>query len=112
MRSAVSRVCIFVLAFVSFQVLGAELDSRTQQRVRAATFEVVVPKPTNDTLTYEKPLPMELLPYLVRNDQYEPRGTAFAFKKNQYVTAAHVFQLGSRSQRATPMLRDGSGHVY
>ncbi|MGH8115033.1 MAG: hypothetical protein ACREPS_08285, partial [Rhodanobacteraceae bacterium] len=37
--------------------------------IQSATFEVVAAKPA-DTLTYEKPLPMDLLPYQERTDKY------------------------------------------
>jgi len=91
---------------------AAELSNQAQLAVRTATFEIVHLKPVTDSVSYEKPLPMDLLPYSIRNDKYEPMGTAFAFGKDQFVTAAHVLHLGSKSQRLTPVLRDADGHVY
>lgn len=88
------------------------LDPATQQKVRAATFEVVMAKPADDPITYEKPLPLELLPYQFRNDKYFSIGTAFALGQHRYVTAAHVIGAGFASQWGTPALRDGAGRVY
>jgi hypothetical protein len=34
-----------------------------QKAIRANTFEVVMKKPVADSATYEKPLPLELLPF-------------------------------------------------
>jgi serine protease Do len=81
-------------------------------RINSATFEVVTPKPVDDPLTYEKPLPLELLPYQERTDKYFSVGTAFALGHNRYVTARHVLMVAANSPTKTIALRDASGHVY
>ena len=89
------------------------LEAATQQHIRAATFEVVQKKPAEDpAVTYDHPLPMELIPYQERNDKYRSVGTAFAIGGNRYVTAGHVFMLGAGSQFGPPALRDAAGEVY
>ncbi len=89
------------------------LDTATQQHIRAATFEVVQKKPAEDpAITYDHPLPLELIPYQERNDKYRSVGTAFAIGGNRYVTAGHVFMLGAGSQFGPPALRDAAGEVY
>jgi serine protease Do len=91
---------------------GTPLDPDQQKAIRAATFEVVYPKPAHDSLSYEKPLPTELVPFIERTDQYFSLGTAFALGGNRYVSAAHVIMVGVGSQYDPPALRDTSGHVY
>ncbi|MEP6896918.1 MAG: trypsin-like peptidase domain-containing protein [Rhodanobacter sp.] len=91
---------------------AASLDPAVLPKIQAATFEVVAAKPVKDPLTYEKPLPLELLPFQERNDKYYSIGTAFAIGNNRYVTAAHVLQVGIKSLWGEPALRDASGHVY
>jgi hypothetical protein len=91
---------------------AAGLDAATQAKVRAATFEVVTPKPETDTLTYEKPLPLDLLPYRIRVDKYFPLGTAFALGPHRFATASHVLSAGFGSQFGAPALRYGNGRVY
>jgi hypothetical protein len=81
-------------------------------RVTQATFEVVQKKPELDPLVYEKPLPLELVPYQERSDKYRSIGTAFAIAPNQFVTASHVLGAGNGSQFGPPALRDAAGHVY
>ncbi|HTV80499.1 MAG TPA: serine protease [Steroidobacteraceae bacterium] len=89
------------------------LDSATQQQIVAATFEVVQMKPPEDgPVTYERVLPMDLIPYQQRVDKYRSIGTAFAIGPNQYVTAGHVLSVGEGSQFGPPALRDGAGNVY
>jgi hypothetical protein len=89
------------------------MDTAIQKKVRAATFEVVFPKPPEDLISYEKPLPFELLPFQYRNDKYLSIGTAFAIGNHRYVTAAHVLNEGIGSQfMIAPAVRDGAGHVY
>jgi serine protease Do len=104
-------LCVGLLA-ITRDVGAAELDGGAQQRIRAATFEVVQLKPGEGSVVYEKPLPMELLPYQERNDKYRSVGTAFAIGGNRYVTAGHVLLLGQGSQFGAPALRDAAGNVY
>lgn len=90
----------------------AGVTPELQRAIRAATFEVVMKKPTQDPLTYEKPLPLELLPYVERTDAYQSIGTAFALGDNTYVTAAHVLTAAVDSQYGPPVLRTSAGQVY
>lgn len=91
---------------------GTTLDSRVMDAISDAVYEVVEPKPTKDSLQYEKPLPMDLLPYSVRTDKYYSIGTAFAISPSEFVSAAHVMNLGSGSQFKEIFLRDREGKVY
>ncbi len=68
-------------------------------------------KPDKDPVTYEKPLPLDLLPFIERNDAYRSIGTAFALGSNTYVTAAHVVAAGIASQYGPPALRRSDGTV-
>ena len=94
------------------QATAAELSASAQQRIRSATFEVVQLKPTADQAVYERPLPLDLIPYQQRVDRYRSIGTAFAIGENRFVTAAHVILVGVGSQFGPPALRDASGQVY
>jgi hypothetical protein len=91
---------------------AADLSPSVLPKVQAATFEVVAAKPSHDPLTYEKPLPLDLLPYQQRTDKDYSIGTAFALGGNRYVTAAHVLMIGLDSLWGPPELRDAAGHVY
>lgn len=103
---------VLVLA-VSPSICRAEsLPADAQQHVLAATFEVVQLKPDDGAVTYERPLPMELIPYQQRIDKYRSIGTAFAIAANRYLTAAHVIRIGMGSQFGPPALRDAAGEVY
>jgi len=83
-----------------------------QSRVRAATFEVVVPKPADTGVTYERTPPLELLPYTERNDKFWPVGTAFAIAPDTFVSAGHVLQAALEGMGGAPRLRDASGQTY
>ncbi|GAB2565456.1 trypsin-like peptidase domain-containing protein [Dyella jejuensis] len=91
---------------------AASPDPALVSKIDAATFEVVIPKAVDDPLTYEKPLPLDLLPYQERTDKYFSVGTAFALGDNRYVTAGHVLTIGFGDLSGPPALRDASGHVY
>ncbi len=90
----------------------AALNSRVMDAICVSVYEVVVAKPVNDSLQYEKPLPMDLLPYSMRTDKYYSVGTAFAISSSEFVSAAHVMNLGSASQFKEIFLRDRKGKVY
>jgi serine protease Do len=100
------------IALIPVPARAADLDPAIQQQILAATFEVVQLKPPEQTLTYERPLPMELIPYQQRVDKYRSIGTAFAIGPDRYVTAGHVLVLGMGSQFGPPALRDAAGQVY
>ncbi len=88
------------------------LSENALAAVKRSVLEVVVPKPEHDSLQYEKPLPMDLLPYAVRTDKYYSIGTAFLIDSTRFVSAAHVMMLGSGSQFREVFLRDAGGKVY
>lgn len=103
---------LVVLAAMTCHVSFAEtLSPSIEKKVRAATFEVVVPKPVVDSLTYERELPLELIPFAIRNDKYIPIGTAFAIGKNRYVSAAHVLTAAMTSSYGAPLLRGQDGAI-
>jgi TonB family protein len=102
----------FVLVTLFVATAWAGVTPEIQRAVRAATFEFVLPKPVHDPLSYEKPLPLELLPFKERTDPYEPIGTAFALGHNTYLTAAHVLIAAIDNQYGPPALRASDGKVY
>lgn len=119
LRSVLVILSILVLAYLigcggldRAALKDTTLDSRVMDAISDAVYEVVEPKPTNDSLQYERPLPMDLLPYSVRTDKYYSVGTAFAISPSEFVSAAHVMNLGSGSQFKEIFLRDKKGTVY
>jgi hypothetical protein len=110
--SALAALVLVIGAGTPVPAHATELSNSVQQSIRAATFEVVQLKPPDGEVTYERPLPLELIPYQQRTDKYRSIGTAFAIGPNRYVTAAHVINLGTGSQFGPPALRDGAGKVY
>jgi serine protease Do len=123
MMKALRNVLVIVSVLLFLYLIGcaafhgvssndATLDSRVMDAISDAVYEVVVPKPVSDSMQYEKPLPMDLLPYSVRTDKYYSVGTAFAISPSEFVSAAHVMNLGSASQFKEIFLRDRRGDVY
>ena len=104
---------LFALLLVLSTAARADgLSADVQRQVRAATFEVVQLKPDEGAVVYEKPLPLDLIPYQQRIDKYRSIGTAFAIDGHRFVTASHVLAIGQGSQYGPPALRDASGHVF
>ncbi|MGN6513177.1 MAG: S1 family peptidase [Lysobacteraceae bacterium] len=101
-----------VLAGLAPAAFAASLDPAVLPAIQQATFEVVAAKPDKDPLQYDKPLPLELIPFQERNDKYYSVGTAFAIGDGRYVTAAHVLLVGANSLWGPPALRDSQGRVY
>lgn len=110
----VSAVVILLSGIVFAETPAKQpvLDEKTMELIQAAVYEVIVPKPAKDSLTYEKPLPLDLIPYAIRTDKYYSIGTAFAVAPDRFVSAAHVMPLDSESQYEEVFLRDTSGNVY
>ncbi|MEJ0085483.1 MAG: serine protease [Pseudomonadota bacterium] len=100
-----------LLAFASAESFAAAPSAEMQKKVRAATFEVVVPKAVETGVTYERPLPLELVPFVVRNDRYWPIGTAFAIGPDTFVTAAHVLRSALGGAGGPPVMRSADGKI-
>lgn len=98
--------------FSALTALAKDISKSNIESVSNATFEVILLKPTSDPLTYDRPLPMDLIPFSIRNDLYYSVGTAFATSANKWITAAHVLGLGSKGLHKTYRLRDNLGKVY
>ncbi|MDH5206532.1 MAG: trypsin-like peptidase domain-containing protein, partial [Hylemonella sp.] len=114
-RAALARLftsfAAALLALTGTLAQAEDLRPEVLQALRKATFEVVVEKPTADSLSYEKELPFDLLPFRERNDKYQSIGTAFALDGGRFVSAAHVISLASESLRRRVYLRDPDGKV-
>lgn len=117
-----SRIKTF-LVFICLVTLGlllvhkpcsaeTSLEKKALVLINKAIFEVVVLKPTKDSLTYERALPLDLLPYVERTDKYRSVGTAFAINPTEFATAAHVLALDKESQYKDYFIRDINGTVY
>jgi serine protease Do len=91
---------------------STSLDSAQLEAISDEVMEVVVPKPTKDSLQYEKPLSFDYLPYAFRTDRYYSIGTAFAISPSEFLSAAHVMNIGEGSQFKEVLLRDKEGKVY
>jgi hypothetical protein len=114
-RIASSALFLLAVVYPFHAAAAAPAVSSERARVEAVAgsiFEVVVRKPKQDSLTYERPLPLDQVPYAIRNDPYYSVGTAFAIGPNRWVTAAHVLDLGRESLVKTYRLRDAEGRVY
>jgi serine protease Do len=107
-----ARLLLVVATGFAGGASAASIEPQLLPGIQAATFEVVAAKPLVDPLKYEKPLPLDLLPYQERTDKYYSIGTAFAIGGGRYVTAAHVLLVGVDSLWGPPALRDNGGHVY
>lgn len=108
------KVLVLLLFLVPalLQAEEAALSQNLVGQVKSAVFEVVKKKPVEDPLTYERELPLELLPYSYRMDRYESIGTAFKVDTNRFLTAAHVFALDAATLVPKIYLRDQTGVVY
>jgi hypothetical protein len=102
------------LSLVFITVLFAEdlLSKENLDLINETVFEVVILKPEKDSLTYEKKLPLDKLPFNVRKDKYYSIGTAFTIAKNEFISASHVFTFEQKTQSKNFYIRDKKGNVY
>ena len=115
-----SRISILLFITVFFscattnpQNISPGFSNRAWGLVGSAVFEVVVKKPLNDSLTYDKELNWNLVPFAIRTDDYFSIGTAFAVSRTDLVTAFHVLDLEKESKIFDRyFIRDSSGNVF
>jgi hypothetical protein len=104
---------VALLCLTAVSALAENLPNQAiLQTVKQTVFEVVIPKPEADPLTYEKPLPLDLLPFKVRNDKFFSVGSAFAINDSLLASAAHVLRLYFHTQYGPHKVRDAAGNVY
>lgn len=90
---------------------GAEAAGPNLALIKKSVFEIVLKKPTKDSLSYEEKLPEHLLPFADRNDPYYSVGSAFAVSEKEVITAWHVIDLGAGGLNRQLYLRDHEGKV-
>jgi hypothetical protein len=117
MRGWLATLCLSAFGLALFGCATAAPPapgaSGLQEAINAACFEVVVPRVEKDSLTYERQLPWELIPYNVRSDKFLPLGTAFAIAPDRFLTASHVLSLMDDTRLYAELsLRDKQGQVY
>jgi len=103
---------LFVSCLSTSSDSGA-LSASLLSMVQNAVFEVVVEKPAEGHITYDRELNWDNVPYSIRSDDYYSIGTAFAISRTELVTAFHVINLGYESIVYDKyFIRDSSGKVY
>jgi len=103
---------IFVVLIINNAFSQTLLKPEVLSIVRSNVFEVVVEKPHEGNLSYEKTLPLARIAFSIRNDKYIPLGTAFLMKDKQFYSASHVFNLYEDSVYTDYYIRDEKGAVY
>ncbi|MFP4549738.1 MAG: trypsin-like peptidase domain-containing protein [Spirochaetales bacterium] len=88
------------------------IDRDLLDQIERSVYEVVTKKPIDDPLTYAEELPLHLLPFDQRNDEYQSIGTAFAVERDVFVTAAHVLGLEWPTLQPELYLRTRDGSVF
>lgn len=90
-----------------------ELTPGNKAQIYNSCFEVVIKKPHSDSLEYERELPVEMLSYTERSNQYYSIGTAFAVSPTEMLTAYHVMSLDAWSGLfASTYIRNREGEVF
>lgn len=105
-----SFIWIFFLLYPVFsQTL---LDPQTLDKVQSSVFEVIVEKPSEGSIEYERSLPFSRLAFSIRNDKYLPLGTAFLTSEGKFYSASHVFKLYEDTVYTDYYIRDKNGSIY
>ena len=120
MKHKLSILLIFILTWLNFSCTSfpsgsgaGYLTDKTLRLVNNAVFEVVIEKPENDSLSYDRTINWDIIPYAIRNDKYYSIGTAFAISQTELITAFHVIDLGFDSKIFKKyFIRDSNGDVF
>jgi hypothetical protein len=74
---------------------------------------VVIKKPEEKNIVYDKEIDWTVIPFAVRSDAYYSIGTAFAISETEAVTAFHVIDLSSQGDVYREYyIRDSAKNVY
>ena len=109
---------VFILALTSLMISCLSdrssrhfglLSDKTINLVQKAVFEVIIEKPIDDQILYDRELNWESVPYAIRTDEYNSIGTAFAISNTELISAFHVFGI---NPSLTYMIRDSNGNIF
>lgn len=106
---------IFILFFLissGLSLHAQKIDPTLIDKISKTVVEVVLKKPVEGRISYEKELPLENIDFKTRNDEYYPVGTAFILEGGRLLSAAHVFSPESASPVKAFGIRDALGRVY
>lgn len=110
---------IWIVLFSSFLINCSSQNNKQQHletkildKLNYGIVEIVVPKLEPPLVEYERPLPVEKLPYRQRNDNFLSIGTAFFINQNTLVSAAHVFPISHYSLVKKFYIRDFFGKTH
>jgi hypothetical protein len=101
-------IITFAVLAGSFFSCQKSLNAKVINLAYDAVFEVVLEKPVDDPIIYEKEINWDLVPFARRNDKYHSIGTAFAISKTELITAFHVLEGGNDKY----FVRDSQENVY
>ena len=107
---ALAAISCILFSGRAFSQIG--LSAEKIRLVSDSVFEVVYKKQIKDSLTYEKPLSFDNIPYAERTDKYVSIGTAFAISGTEFITAAHVLSLQTETQVGNLFIRDRNKNVF
>ena len=114
-----SLICLIVLIFLFSSCVtnqsreSTEISQVVFSLAQTAVFEIVVIKPVEDLVIYERDLDWSLVPFSIRSDNYQSIGTAFAISRTEVITAFHVINLGFKSMAYDQFfIRDRNGDVF
>jgi hypothetical protein len=107
-KPLIIMVAIMAGPFLSCQsapTYSRPLNAKLLHLVNDAVFEVVLEKPVDEQIVYEKEIDWNFVPFAMRNDKYHSIGTAFVVSKTEMITA---FQRDGLVLGTVP--EDDSGH--
>lgn len=103
---------ILILSLPNWVIAQEELSSAQIKKYKNGIFEVVTLK-LEDKVVYKEEFPQNLIPFHIRNDKYFSLGTAFLINDNTFVSAAHVFNIGTYSLLSNNYaIRDSKGNIF
>ncbi|MDR0402405.1 MAG: serine protease [Treponema sp.] len=107
-------ICFCAAVFLSgLPAFAQVLSPKLRSLVNDAVFEVVVKKPEEKNIVYDKEIDWTVIPFAVRNDAYYSIGTAFAISETEAATAFHVIDLSSQGDVFKEYyIRDSEKNVY
>lgn len=114
MKKSIKTFLITIAALILSSSMWGQtlLNPEVQTKVMNSVFEVVVDKVESTNITYEKKLPLERIPFAIRNDKYISIGTAFLMEDGKFYSASHVFNLFHDSVYKNYYIRDAKGQTF
>lgn len=101
-----------ILSFTLLVLTQSQAFAMSVADYQYSIVEVVIPKPDDSKVVYDRFYPINKIPFKERNDKFQSIGTAWFIDKKTLISAAHVITYQTAQPNKSVFVRNLKGEVF